>query len=191
MLFPYVTLNGTSFPTSNPGGPAPGCTFNNTTVTVNNPPPTDIAWFPASDVFGNQLSPSTGAYKTGVTMTGTHVVSNSWSAYKAGVFNAVDNMGYRARTNMGQSSSAGIGAVTILRHRAWAATPGSALDPILLQRLAKRSERRQLQHSDAVLAVLSRIDLRSISQQPARHVRLFGEPQRPEPGVSDHFPRRS
>jgi len=68
-------------------------------------------------------------------MTGSHVVPNSWSAYKAGVFNAVDNMGYRARTNMGLPATSGIGPTSIFVV-GLAGNSGDQPDPILLQRLA-------------------------------------------------------
>jgi Flp pilus assembly protein TadG len=114
---------------------APGCAFNGG-ASYNNPPTTpDLAWFPTTDVFGNQLNPATNPYKSGVTMTGSHVVSNSYSAYKAGVFNAVDNLGYRARTNMGLAANAGIGPVSIFVV-GLAGNAGDQPDPILLQRLA-------------------------------------------------------
>jgi Flp pilus assembly protein TadG len=121
---------------------APGCYFYTDNQGQNpayeqSPPDawSDIAWFPATDVFGNALNPSTGAYKSGVTMTGTHVVANNWTVYKAGVYNAVDNMGYRARTNMGLSANSGIGPVTIFTI-GLGGNPGDGPDPILLQRLA-------------------------------------------------------
>ena len=115
MLNPY-SASGVTPPNFNvsQSTTAPGCAFNNSTPSYNNPPYTpDLAWFPATDVFGNQLNPATNPYKTTVTMTGSHVVAtgaNAYTSYKAGVFNAVDNFGYRARTNMGLAANSGIGA---------------------------------------------------------------------------------
>jgi len=138
MLNPY-SANGVTPPNFNVSQStgAPGCAFNNSTQTYTPPGSTspDVAWFPTTDVFGNALNPATGAYKSGVTMTGSHVVANSWSAYKAGVFNAVDNMGYRARTNMGLAAANGIGPVSIFVI-GLGGNAGDGPDPILLQRLA-------------------------------------------------------
>jgi len=137
MLNPY-SASGVTPPNFNPSQPtlAPGCDFKNSLQTYSSSSPSpDIKWFPATDVFGNQLNPATNPYKTGVTMTSSHVVANSWSAYKAGVFNAVDNMGYRARTNMGLATNSGIGAASIFVV-GLAGNMGDQPDPILLQRLA-------------------------------------------------------
>jgi hypothetical protein len=95
----------------------------------------DMAWVPTTDVFGNQLSPSSGAYQSGVTMTGSHVVADSWSAFHAGVLNATDNAAYNVRNNYGQASTVGIGPVTIFTI-ALGGNPGDQPDPILLQRMA-------------------------------------------------------
>ena len=140
MLNPY-SASGVTPPNFNvsQSTTAPGCAFNNSTPSYNNPPYTpDLAWFPATDVFGNQLNPATNPYKTTVTMTGSHVVAtgaNAYTSYKAGVFNAVDNFGYRARTNMGLAANSGIGAATIFVV-GLAGNAGDQPDPILLQRLA-------------------------------------------------------
>jgi Flp pilus assembly protein TadG len=95
----------------------------------------DIGWVPTTDVFGNKLAPSSGAYQTGVTMTGSHVVANSWSAFHAAVLNATDNAAYNARNNYGQASSVGIGPVTVFTI-ALGGNTGDQPDPILLQRMA-------------------------------------------------------
>jgi len=68
-------------------------------------------------------------------MTGSHVVSNSWSAFHAGVLNATDNAAYNARNNYGQASSVGIGPVTVFTI-ALGGNTGDQPDPILLQRMA-------------------------------------------------------
>src|SRR5579862_2315638 len=139
MLDPYSAVGYTppSFHVSQ-GTTAPGCAFNGSTSSNNftgaNPSP-DIAWFPATDVFGNALNPATGAYKTGMTMNGSHVAANNWTTYKAGAFNTVDNIGYRARTNMGLAAGNGIGPVSIFVI-GLGGNAGDQPDPILLQRLA-------------------------------------------------------
>jgi len=66
---------------------------------VNTPPGApDLAWYPATDVYGNQLNPSSGAYQS-VTMNGSHVSNSGWTNYHAAVLNATDNAAYQARTN--------------------------------------------------------------------------------------------
>jgi hypothetical protein len=74
---------------------APGCAF--TSGAAVNPPPADFAWFPTTDVYGNQLTPSY-TYKT-VTTTSGHVQDTTWTNYRNAVFNATDYAAYQARTN--------------------------------------------------------------------------------------------
>ena len=76
---------------------APGCAFASSGGQVVNPAPADFAWFPTTDVYGNQLTPSY-SYKT-VTTTSGHVQDNSWTNYRNAVFNATDYAAYQARTN--------------------------------------------------------------------------------------------
>jgi len=122
-----VYLNGTN------------CTFDTGDVTF--PPPTwtdtmdDISWFPTTDVFGNQLSPATNAYKSPVTMNGNYVANNSWTTYHNGVLNATDNAAYQARTNWGQNANNGIGPAYVFTIGLGGNT-GDAPDAILLQRMA-------------------------------------------------------
>ena len=85
-------FSSTSYLTSST---APGCAFDN--GVWYNPPPTDIAWFPVTDVWGNSLNPSYGYLP--VTLTGSHLVSNNWQTLLNAAFNATDNAAYRARTN--------------------------------------------------------------------------------------------
>jgi len=74
---------------------APGCAFDSS-HTVN-PPPSDLAWFPATDVWGNQLNPSYGYLP--VTLSNGRLVANSWTAYHNAALNATDYAAYQARTN--------------------------------------------------------------------------------------------
>ncbi len=85
-------FNSTSFVTSTA---APGCSFAGGQTAT--PPPADIAWFPVTDVWGNQLNPSYGYLP--VTYTGTHIAANSYTTYHNAVLNATDNAAYRARSN--------------------------------------------------------------------------------------------
>jgi Flp pilus assembly protein TadG len=78
-----------------------GCTFNTGGWTNDI---SDFAWLPAADIYGDQLNPGTGAYKTPVTMSGTHVslagsTATQWTNVHNGSLNAADNAAYRARTN--------------------------------------------------------------------------------------------
>lgn len=63
----------------------------------------DLAWVPATDIWGNELNPALNRYKP-VTMNGTHVwfeynsnFNATWTNYNNAVFNATDNAAYRAR----------------------------------------------------------------------------------------------
>lgn len=64
----------------------------------------DFSAFPATDIYGNSLNPSTNPFKT-VTMNGSYVKNdtssnlNQWTNYHNGVLNATDNAAYNARTN--------------------------------------------------------------------------------------------
>ncbi len=111
---------------------APGCGF---VTTQSGSSINDVAWAPIADVFGNQLNPATNPFASGVTMTGSHVVANSWSAYHAGVLNATDNAAYNARNNYGQAATVGIGPVTIFTI-ALGGNNGDQPDAVLLQRMA-------------------------------------------------------
>jgi Mg-chelatase subunit ChlD len=79
---------------------APGCGFATSTSTL-----TDFAWLPATDVFGNSVNPA-NAYKTGITMNGSHLkfdssmtLSAKWNNFWKASLNAADNAAYRARSN--------------------------------------------------------------------------------------------
>jgi Flp pilus assembly protein TadG len=85
-------FNSTSYLTTTT---APGCYFTNSSY-HHDTSPNDIAWFPATDVWGNQAKPA-NAYAP-VTLSGGHV-SVSWANYHNAVLNATDNAAYRARTN--------------------------------------------------------------------------------------------
>jgi Flp pilus assembly protein TadG len=73
-----------------------GCAFDTTHSPGNATP--DFAWFPATDVYGNQLNPASNPYQA-VIMTGSHVKSGSWANYHAAALNAADNAAYQARAN--------------------------------------------------------------------------------------------
>ncbi len=74
-------------------GNTPGCGFSATHNST-----ADFAWFPATDVWGNQLAPALNPYKT-VATSGGHVSNSGWTNYHAAALNAADNAAYQARTN--------------------------------------------------------------------------------------------
>jgi Mg-chelatase subunit ChlD len=88
----YNNFNSTSYLTSTT---APGCAFDGGQVVT--PPPPDIAWFPLTDVWGNQLNPSYGYLS--VTLSNGKVAANSYTTYRHAVFNATDYAAYQARSN--------------------------------------------------------------------------------------------
>ncbi len=105
-------LNGTS------------CSFDGGIWTAN---PADLAWFPTTDVFGNQLNPASNAFLP-VTMNGNYVKGGSWTNYHNAVLNATDYAAYQARTNATIPAyffAIGLGG-----------NPGDPPDYVLLQRMA-------------------------------------------------------
>jgi Flp pilus assembly protein TadG len=126
-------------------GHAPGCGFadssagpssgglNNYTATA-----ADFAWFPLTDVFGNQLNPATNPYQA-VTLTGDnqHVANTGYTNFRSGAQNAADNAAYNARNgytlaspNTGTSLQASIFVIGL------GGSGGTPPDPILMQRMA-------------------------------------------------------
>ena len=106
---------------------ASGCGWGSGKTTTN---PTDFAWFPATDVYGNSLNPSYG-YQTVSTDGSGHIslpsgTSQPWSNYHKAVLNATENAAYQARTNTTIPVTfvvVGLGG-------------NGAIDPVLLQRIA-------------------------------------------------------
>ena len=78
-----------------------GCAFSSGTRI------SDLAWIPATDVYGNAINPATNPYKGGVSpldakgrldfTVGT--ANQKWQRYHNAALNATDNAAYRARTN--------------------------------------------------------------------------------------------
>lgn len=78
---------------------ATGCALNGGQTVYSPYTTTDFAWFPSTDVFGNQLSPSNhSAYQTGITTSGGNITVN-WQNYHSGALNATDDVAYNMRTN--------------------------------------------------------------------------------------------
>jgi Flp pilus assembly protein TadG len=96
----------------------------------------DFAWFPATDVYGNKLNPTTNPYLS-VTNSGTHVANTDYTNFHNAAANAADNAAYQARVgvsllapNAGTLLSATVFVIGL------GGTVGSPPDPILLQRMA-------------------------------------------------------
>jgi Flp pilus assembly protein TadG len=100
LLWPYLATSTSDFKT-NPtqiSSTATGCAFASSSGQTVNPAPADFAWFPTTDVYGNQLNPTAYTYKS-VTTTSGYITDTSWSNYRNAVFNATDYAAYQARTN--------------------------------------------------------------------------------------------
>jgi Flp pilus assembly protein TadG len=116
---------------------APGCALGassqaNGGQTVYSPySGTDFAWFPSTDVFGNQLNPTNhSAFQTGITTSGGNITVN-WTNYHDGALNATDDAAYNMRTNATIPTTVyaiGLGGNT--------STGSDPPDFILLQRVA-------------------------------------------------------
>jgi len=123
----YLSTTGTA-----PNGPnaTNGCAFDGGYVGTN---PSDLKWWPAKDVYGNQLNPS-NAYKTVTTDAQGHITQGgssptNWTNYHNGVLNATDNSAYVARSNTTNPVyvfAIGLGGNSVT----------GPPDPILLQRMA-------------------------------------------------------
>jgi Flp pilus assembly protein TadG len=109
-----------------------GCASYTSTTT-----PTDIGWFPKTDVFGNSLNPSYG-YQSVSTDSYGHITQSgsspgNWSNFHAAVLNATDNSAYQIRTNTTWPGSQTTTAATVFT----LGLGGNAtLDYVLLQRMA-------------------------------------------------------
>lgn len=102
---------------------ANGCGFPDTGTS-----PTDIKWFPATDVYGNKTNPS-NHYQAVTTDGQGHISPNTWSNYHNAVLNATDNAAYVARGNA--TIPAYVFAIGLGGNSA-----GGPPDPVLLQRIA-------------------------------------------------------
>lgn len=108
MFFPWQTgySNSSDNSIAEDSSPATnGCQFSGGTVENKI---SDLAWVPLTDVYGNQLNPSTNPFAGSVTTTtsggGTYLQitgsnSTSWQNYHNGVLNATDNAAYQMRAN--------------------------------------------------------------------------------------------
>jgi Flp pilus assembly protein TadG len=80
------------------------CAFDGSIQSSTNP--SDIQWWPSTDIFGNSLNPS-NAYTSVTTDAQGHLKNNAltggapvyWTNFHNGVKNATDNAAYRARAN--------------------------------------------------------------------------------------------
>ena len=124
LMYNYFTTS-MSVASTLASGTVPGCAFAQSSG-QSTTSPADIAWFPATDVFGNQLNPSAYTYQTVTTDAQHHITQNGWSNYHNAVLNATENSAYQARTNTTIP-------VTIL---VIGLGGNGAIDPVLLQRMA-------------------------------------------------------
>ncbi len=125
--YPFNAVAGTASPSLMTSTTAPGCAFDGTGGYDKTSVP-DIAWFPQTDIFGNQMNPS-NAYKTVTTDAQGHIQATGWTNYQNAVLNTTDNSAYNARSNSTfpvYVMAIGLGGNT---------TTGPP-DPILLQRMA-------------------------------------------------------
>ena len=95
--------------------------------------PSDIGWWPSTDVFGNSLNPSGYTYESVTTdakghLTQSGVNSANWKNYHLGVLNATENAAYNFRTNA--TIPATVFAIGL------AGNSANVPDPVLLQRMA-------------------------------------------------------
>jgi len=118
------------FANSSAGPSSPG--GNNDATTIP-----DFAWFPLTDVFGNQLNPSSAYQAVSLTADSKHVANTGYSNFRAGAQNAADNAAYNARNgynlaspNNGTTLQASIFVIGL------GGSGGSPPDPILMQRMA-------------------------------------------------------
>jgi Flp pilus assembly protein TadG len=113
-------------------GPA-GVGANNYGTTIS-----DFAWFPLTDVFGNELNPSTNPYQTvSLTSDSKHIANTGYTNYRAGAQNAADNAAYNARQGYDLPSP---NTSTVMQASIFViglgGSGGSPPDPILMQRMA-------------------------------------------------------
>jgi hypothetical protein len=124
----YYNTNATMSPT--------GCSFQGGAENGASGNPNEFAWWPLTDVYGNQLNPS-NAYMSVTTSTvggQLHVAQSgvnpaNWQNFHNGAVNATDNAAYNARANA--NYPAYIFAVGLGGNSA-----GAPPDPILMQRIA-------------------------------------------------------
>jgi len=116
----------------------PGCGF----PAGNSSSLGDLAWFPATDAFGNQVNPtytpSTADYQTVSTDGQGHAQNNGWANYHAAVLNATENSAYRARTGALSISGTPFQVYVFAIGLGGNSTLGPP-DPVLLQRMANDS----------------------------------------------------
>jgi Flp pilus assembly protein TadG len=113
-------LNGCSFPAGSSGSLS------------------DLAWFPQTDIFGNQVNPSynpsTADYQT-VSVDGQgHALNSGWSNFHAAVLNATENAAYRIRN--GTLSLSSVPFQPYIFAIGLAGNSTIPPDPVLLQRIA-------------------------------------------------------
>lgn len=109
---------------------AAGCAQDGRSSTVTRP--TDIAWWPAKDIFGNALNPPY-TYESVTADAKGHIVQSgsspgNWTNYHHAVLNATENSAYNFRTNA--TIPATVFTIGL------AGNAANAPDPVLMQRMA-------------------------------------------------------
>ncbi len=118
----------------------------------------DIAWFPATDIMGNQLNPSAYTYNSVTTDTQGHIKNTGWTNYHAAVMNATDNAAYQARSNA--SIPATVYAIGL------GGNSTNPPDPVLLQRMANDPNGDTFNASPTYSACASETGCQTWSSQP-------------------------
>lgn len=109
------------------------CAFNsnNTPTTA----PSDLAWLPTTDVYGNQLNPSNAFL--GVSLSGGYVQNSGWTNMHNAAQNAADNAAYQMRNGFNLPSP---NNSTLLQPYIFVlglgGSPGTPPDYVLMQRIA-------------------------------------------------------
>ncbi len=158
--YPYNAVTGTASPSLLTSSNSPGsnsCTFQGTGGYGKSSVP-DVAWFPATDILGNQLNPSTYSYFSVTTDAQGHVKNTGWTNYHAGVMNATDNAAYRAR------SDANIPATVYVIGLGGNST--NPPDPVLLQRMANDPNADTFNATPAYPACSTETSCETWSSQP-------------------------
>lgn len=132
-------------------------------------PPTDFAWFPATDVYGNYLNPSgsEGSAYQSVTMTGSHVANSGYTNFHNASENTADNAAYRIRNGFAfPSPNASENLQATIYVVGLGGTVGSPPDPILMQRIANDPNGDQLNSPAKYAACSTESNCVTYSSQP-------------------------
>jgi Flp pilus assembly protein TadG len=156
--YPFNALTGTGSPSLMGNSTAPGCSFDGTGGYYVGSP-SDIAWWPATDAFGNSLNPSGYSYLTVSTDAHGHILQSNWTNYHNAVMNATDNSAYLARTNA--TLPAAVYAIGLGGN-----SSTGPPDPVLLQRMANDPNGDLYNSPATYVACASATNCQTFSSQP-------------------------